>query len=179
MATESIQVSGVINASPDRIYHAWLDSSEHSSMTGGRAEVDPMIGGQFTCWNGTIHGTTVELEPGRRIVQRWRSDEFPAESPDSRLEVLLEPTDSGTRVTFLHSDIPEGQASQLEEGWQKYYLDPMSSYFGMALIEAESPEESQAKVEAPVMPKPAPKPQAKAGTVAKAGRKKSGSMGRT
>lgn len=162
MSTESIQVSGVIHASPDRIYHAWLDSNEHSGMTGGRATVDPMVGGQFTAWDGTIRGTTVELEPGRRIVQRWRSNEFPADSPDSRLEVLLEPTESGTRVTLLHSDIPEGQGPRLEEGWQRYYLDPMSNYFGEAEAAIADAEEAEPEPERAAPPKPAAKPQAKA-----------------
>jgi len=162
MSTESIQVSGVIHASPDRIYQAWLDSNEHSGMTGGRATVDPMVGGQFTCWDGTIRGTTVELEPGRRIVQRWRSNDFPADSPDSRLEVLLEPTESGTRVTLLHSDIPEGQGTRLEEGWQRYYLDPMSNYFGEAEALPAEEEEVEPEPQRAAAPKPVAKPQAKA-----------------
>ncbi len=169
MLTESIQVSGVIPASPDRIYEAWLDSIEHSGMTGGRATVDPIVGGQFTAWGGTIRGTTIELEPGRRIVQLWRSQEFPPESPDSRLEVLLEPSESGTRVTFLHSDIPEGLSSQYEDGWRKYYLDPMSNYFGQpepsSMASGSAVELSFESLDLPMakaVPKPAnPRPKAK------------------
>src|SRR5260370_947966 len=86
MGKETIQVSGVIHASPERIYQAWLDSEEHTRFTGGKASVESGIGGRFTAWDGYIEGTTIELEPGRRIVQAWRTTEFPSERPDSRVE---------------------------------------------------------------------------------------------
>ena len=89
---EAIRVSTVIPASAERIYQAWLDSAEHSAFTGGPAEVDPKIGGRFTAWDGYIEGVTLELEPGRRIVQSWRSSDFPNDADDSRLEVILDET---------------------------------------------------------------------------------------
>ena len=41
MATESIQVSTLIPASPRDVYDTWLDSALHSLMTGGEASIDP------------------------------------------------------------------------------------------------------------------------------------------
>ena len=132
MPNESIRVSDVIPAPPDRIYRAWLDASEHSAFTGGEATVDPFPGGKFTAWDGYIEGTTLELEPGNRIVQAWRTTEFPPGSADSRLEVLLEPAEGGTRVTFIHTEIPEGQGASYESGWEEYYFGPMRKYFAQA-----------------------------------------------
>ncbi len=130
MGTESIQVSGVINASADQIYDAWLDAHQHSKFTGGTATVEPGIGGKFSAWDGYIQGTTLELEYGRRIVQAWRTTEFPAGSPDSRLEVVLEPIGDATRVTLRHSEIPEGQGGRYEQGWKEHYLTRMTKFFG-------------------------------------------------
>jgi len=132
MATESIQVSGVVRAPPDRIYEAWLDSAEHSAMTGGRATIDANVGGRFTAWDGYIEGATLELEPGRRIVQRWRTSEFPSGAADSLVEIRLEPLEEGTRIIFLHSEIPEGQRAKYEQEWREHYLDPMDRYFAAA-----------------------------------------------
>ena len=132
MATESIQVSGVVRAPPDRIYEAWLDSAEHSAMTGGRATIDANVGGRFTAWDGYIEGSTLELEPGRRIVQRWRTSEFPPGAADSLVEIRLEPLEEGTRIIFLHSEIPEGQRAKYEQAWREQYLDPMDRYFASA-----------------------------------------------
>src|SRR5687767_4141016 len=108
MPAESIRVSDVIPASAEQIYRSWLDSGQHGKMTGAPASGDASIGARFYAWDGYIEGSTVELEPSRRIVQRWRTSEFPAGSPDSRLEILLEPSGTGTTVTILHSEIPEG-----------------------------------------------------------------------
>jgi activator of HSP90 ATPase len=113
----------------ERIYRAWLDSKEHGDFTGGEAEIDPQIGGRFTAWDGYIQGTNLILEPGRRIVQAWRTTEFPIGSPDSRLELVLEDNPEGVRVTLLHSDIPDGQGEDYRQGWDDHYFKPMLGYF--------------------------------------------------
>jgi uncharacterized protein YndB with AHSA1/START domain len=127
--SETVLVSEIIPATRERIYAAWLDSSEHSAFTGDAAIIEPTIGGRHSTFGGFATGTNVELEPYRRIVQTWRSTEFPEGSPDSRLEVTLEETGGGTLVTVLHTEIPQGQADRCREGWVKFYLEPMKRYF--------------------------------------------------
>jgi uncharacterized protein YndB with AHSA1/START domain len=129
MPLETVRVSGVVPASADRIYAAWLDSREHSKMTGGKAVIDPRLEGEHSAWDGYIHGKTVELEPGRRIVQTWRSTDFPLGHADSRLEVHLLEVPGGTEVTLIHTGIPEGQGVQYGSGWVDHYLTPMTKYF--------------------------------------------------
>ena len=51
-------------------------------MTGSPAIVDPEIGGAFEAWDGYISGRTLSLEPGRRIVQSWRTSEFAEDEGD-------------------------------------------------------------------------------------------------
>ncbi|HTP11790.1 MAG TPA: SRPBCC domain-containing protein, partial [Anaerolineae bacterium] len=112
-----------------QVYEAWLSSSEHTAMTGGTAQIAPSVGGRFSAWDGYITGVTLELEPYRCIVQSWRTIEFPADAPDSRLEIWLEESAAGTRLTLKHSDIPSGQGSSYESGWVSNYFDPMKDYF--------------------------------------------------
>lgn len=126
---QSFRISAVIPATPQRIYNAWLDSKEHSAFTGGNAVVDPRVGGEFSAWDRQIWGKTIELEPYRRIVQTWRTSEFPPDSPDSRLEVLLAEANGGTRVTLVHTNIPDGQGEEYRQGWKEYYFKPMKLYF--------------------------------------------------
>ncbi len=127
---EEIRVSSLIQASPNAIYGAWLDERKHSAFTGSRATVEPWVGGRHTAWDGYIEGVLVELDTGRRIVMTWRSTEFPAEAPDSSLEVCLDPVAGGTKVTIVHTQIPDGQADQYKQGWRSHYLDPMKRFFG-------------------------------------------------
>ena len=129
MAHESFSVSEVIPATPDLIYSAWLDTTAHSAFTGDEASVEPFVGGRHSSFGGYAEGTTLELSPGRRIVQTWRSKDFPDGTPDSRLEVTLEETLGGTMVTIQHTEIPSGQGERYREGWVKFYLQALKQYF--------------------------------------------------
>ena len=124
----SFTVSDRIPATPHAVCDAWMSSDQHGAMTGGRAEIDPRPGGAFQAWDGYITGTTLELEPGRRIVQSWRTSDFAPDDLDSRIEVLLEAAGPGTLITLHHTDIPEGQ-SGYEQGWRDNYFDPMRAFF--------------------------------------------------
>jgi uncharacterized protein YndB with AHSA1/START domain len=132
MPTESLELSWTLPVSPGDVYRAWLDSKAHGQFTGGPAQVAPGVGGQFTAWDGYIQGTTLELESDRRIVQSWRTREFPSGSADSRIELLLEPADEGTRITLRHTEIPEGQGETYRKGWGEFYIQPMTRYFSAA-----------------------------------------------
>ncbi|MDO8670559.1 MAG: SRPBCC domain-containing protein [Dehalococcoidia bacterium] len=127
--SESIEASSVIPSSPQQIYDAWLSSEEHSAFTGDEARIDPVVGGRHSAFGDYIKGLNVQLEPPHRIVQTWRTTEFPADAPDSRLEILLDEVKGGTKVTMLHTGIPDGQAKDYEKGWLDYYIQPMKEYF--------------------------------------------------
>ncbi|HLO31002.1 MAG TPA: SRPBCC domain-containing protein [Anaerolineales bacterium] len=124
------RLSEVIPAKPAEVYKAWLSSKGHAAMTGSPAKVDGKVGGKFSAWDGYIFGKTLELTPDQRIVQAWRTSEFPEEAPDSQLEVLLEEVEEGTKVTFNHSDMPEDQVESYRQGWDDFYFKPMKEYFG-------------------------------------------------
>ncbi len=126
---ETIKVSAVLQTSAKRIYRAWLDASEHGAFTGGDAEIDATVGGAFTVGDGYIQGKNVELTPYQKIVQTWRTTDFAPSDEDSKLEVLLEEVEGGTRITLSHSNLPDGQGDGYKEGWKEYYFGPMSEYF--------------------------------------------------
>ena len=129
MKSESITMSATIAAAPKAIYDAWMSSKGHTAMTGSPAAVTAKVGGKYTAWDGYISGTTLELEPGKRILQSWRSTDFAREAPDSRLEVLLAAVKGGTKVTLKHSDFPPGGAAEYKKGWKDFYFAPMKKHF--------------------------------------------------
>ena len=126
---ESFTVSTTLPVKPEQIYDAWLSSEGHSRMTGSPAEVDVKVGGEFQAWDGYIWGKTRIMEPHRRIVQAWRTSEFPEESPDSQVEILLEKVPDGTKITLKHTGIPDGQGDSYKKGWEDFYFTPMRAYF--------------------------------------------------
>ena len=126
---ESIKLTKTFAVKPRVIYSAWLNSKEHSKMTGGQAKINSKINSSFTAWDGYIKGKTTELKPDEKIVQQWRTTEFPDDAPDSVIEIELKETSGGTELTMVHKNIPEGQGENYKTGWKDYYFKPMEEYF--------------------------------------------------
>jgi len=172
---DSFQLETIVAAEPQRVFSAWMDGREHAAFTGGgEAVVEPWTGGRFIAWDGYIHGILLGVDEGRRIVQTWRTSEFPPEFRDSRLVVEFEPTRGGTRVVVRHSDLPPSQLKRYEKGWTEHYLKPLARYFAKG---------AKQKTPAPIAPEtswgrkqePARRPQKGARTVQKAAARKSAS----
>jgi hypothetical protein len=98
-------------------------------MTGGKAEMSDRVGAEVTAWDGYISGRNLELVPGQRIVQSWRTSEFTDEHADSVIIVTLENAGDGTLLTLVHQNVPDDQKSYEEDGWQSNYFEPMAAYF--------------------------------------------------
>jgi len=124
----SFEVSGVIPASPERVYAAWLDSVEHTAMTGYETEISDEAVAPFNAGDGYIAGVNLELEPGKRILQRWRTTDFAEEDADSMLEITFEGAEGGTLMTIRQWDLPE-DGMQYKQGWVDWYIRPMQTYF--------------------------------------------------
>ena len=80
--TYDFKLSCTLPASPEAVYDAWLDSACHGAMTGAPATIGKRVGEPYAAWDGYITGKTLELVPGRRIVQSWRTSEFADADPD-------------------------------------------------------------------------------------------------
>ena len=126
---ESFTLTVTLPSKPQNIFNTWLSSEGHSQMTGSKANVQEGSGGVFTAWDGYIQGMTLETKLNQHIVQAWRTSEFPEGSPDSRVEITLEEAVDGTKLTLIHTDIPEGQADGYKQGWEDFYFAPMRAYF--------------------------------------------------
>jgi len=154
-------LTAVIPATPDEIYEAWLDSVAHSEMTGGEANVSGEVGADFSAWDEYITGRNIELVPGERIVQSWRTSEFSDEHADSVVTLTLEPVEEGTLLTLVHSNVPDEHRSYEEGGWESQYFEPMRVYFAK-LEQEEASEEPETPEPAAPEPPAAPQPRAEA-----------------
>lgn len=122
---QSITVSRVIEAPPERVYDAFLDPDDLAAWlppSGFGAEVhefDPTVGGSFRItftaetdelepYSHTFGGEYLELVPGERIVN---TDAFETDDPEMAGEmtvtVTLEAVRDGTEVTIEQTGIPE------------------------------------------------------------------------
>jgi uncharacterized protein YndB with AHSA1/START domain len=122
-------LTALIPATPRDIYDTWLDSRGHSAMTGGKATQSAKMGAAVTAWDDYITGKNLHLEPGKRIVQTWRTTQFTDAHGDSVVTVTLAKVPGGTRLTLNHANVPDDQTSYEQSGWKDHYFTPMQRYF--------------------------------------------------
>src|SRR5262245_22184711 len=126
----SIHQEVTINASPDAVYGVLQASEDFARMTGGRsADIAKEVGGAVSMFGGDIRGRIVELVPGKRVVQAWRSQAWP-EGVYSIVRFELTPEGKGTKLVFDQAGYPEGAEKMLEGGWHQMYWNPMNAMLG-------------------------------------------------
>jgi activator of HSP90 ATPase len=125
---DHFKITANIPAPAIEVYNAWLDSEQHSEMTGGVAVCSTEAGDEFSAWDGYITGTNEVLIPGKKIVQNWRTEEFEDDDADTLLTLTFQDTKDGCELTLLHENLPIGE-SDYEQGWNDHYFEPMKTYF--------------------------------------------------
>ncbi len=124
----SFQLKEIFTIEPSVFFHAWLNSQEHSLMTGGEAICGNNVGDEFTAWDGYISGKNISLILDQEINQSWRTSEFKDSDEDSELSIRIIEIPEGCEVILSHKNIPEGQADY-KQGWIDHYFNPMKTYF--------------------------------------------------
>jgi len=128
-SVKTITQEVVVAAPPEKVYEAFVDPKVHAAFTQSPATGSAKVGGKFTAWDGYISGVNRELEPGRKIVQDWRTTEWPKGAADSRLELTFTAVKGGTEIKMVHSNVPAHQAESYRQGWTDFYWTPLKAYF--------------------------------------------------
>ncbi|MEA3144535.1 MAG: hypothetical protein QOG31_1859 [Thermoplasmata archaeon] len=125
-ATGLLRQRVTVRAPPKAVYDALTDGRRHAKLIGAQASVRRRAGGAFSMWDGAIHGTTLALVPGKRIVQLWRCD-MAGWPPGhfSRLTYSLAAAPGGTAVTLTQADVPTACIADIRQGWHDNYWAPM------------------------------------------------------
>ena len=131
MAYKTIDHQVRFKAPASRIYEMLMDSEKHSEFTGGPAKIGREPGSAFEVMGGAIKGVTLELLPNKRIVQSWRAaeDTWPEGHLSTAVFILDEDGDE-TLLHFVHAGVPEQAYDGINEGWKKYYWDPIKKAIG-------------------------------------------------
>lgn len=79
-------------------------------------------GTEFSLQGGDIHGKNTEIVKTKRLSQEWYGGHW--EKP-SIVTFTLSEKDGKTLVEHLHTDIPDNEAKDIDEGWYSYYLGPL------------------------------------------------------
>ncbi len=124
----TIEQTVFFEATPEEIYDILLDPRKHSEFTGSPSTTNAKVGARFTAWDGYISGKNLELVKGRKIVQEWKTTEWPEGYPVSRLEFTLAAKKGGTELKMVHSNVPAEQVADYTDGWKSSYWDPLKEY---------------------------------------------------
>jgi uncharacterized protein YndB with AHSA1/START domain len=115
-----------IDASPAAVYGVLTSSDDFAKMTGGKAaDISKQVGGAASMFGGDIRAMNVELIPGKRVVQAWRSYRWP-EGVYSIVRFELAPQGKGTKLVFDQAGYPDEAHDMLASGWDKMYWQPMN-----------------------------------------------------
>ncbi len=128
--TKTIRQTVTLDAPPHAVFEALLDSKKHSAFTGDTARMSRKVGGRFSSFGGYATGTNVRIEKDKVLVQTWRTTDFRDGEKDSKVMFHLSKKGAGTRLMFVHSDVPDRLAADLAQGWKDFYWEPLKAYLG-------------------------------------------------
>ena len=106
-----------IDAKSAEVYEAYTDSKKHGEITGSKVVFEKKVGGKFSAWDGGLEGENLDLVDGKKIVQKWRAEDWP-KGHYSILTIELFPATSSP-VILGSETTPEsdsGQALRLRSG---------------------------------------------------------------
>jgi uncharacterized protein YndB with AHSA1/START domain len=120
-----------IAARPETVWEFLVDPEKATRWMGTDATFEPEPGGMYrvTVLSGNVaSGTFVELDPPRRLILTWGWEPGEQEGPgsavapgSSTVEFELEPEGDGTRLRFVHRDLPTAEAAASHAvGWDHY-----------------------------------------------------------
>lgn len=120
-----IRVRQRFNASPDRVFDAWLDPTVAARWLFAtalrpmsRVEIDARKGGSYCLADGKgaeYRGTYIEIARPRRLVFTLSIENSPRVV--TRVSAELRPLKSGCELRLVHENVPLGQAGRTESRW--------------------------------------------------------------
>lgn len=140
LGAETIHQERSFKASPKRVYAALTDAAQFDkvvrlsmAMRAGMppgappTRVSADAGGEFSLFGGYISGRIIELVPNQRIVQAWRTANWPVGVFSiARFELLEQ--GAGCKLVFDQNGFPPGEGPHLTAGWIANYWEPLEKY---------------------------------------------------
>lgn len=132
-APNTLKISRVIKAPPERVYNAFLDPDAlckwlpPAGFTGKVHHLDPRVGGTFRMsftsldkkWSHAFGGEYMELKPHEKIQH---TDTFETDDPgmqgEMRVTLTFKPVPEGTEVNVVQENIPKKiPVEDARQGW--------------------------------------------------------------
>lgn len=121
----TIKQTYLINSSLEEVWQALTDPKYIDGWGAGPSKMDDKVGTKFEFWGGDIHGKNIEVIPNKKLVQEWFGGKW--EKP-SIVSFTFKKEDDKVLIDLLHTDVPDNEAKDIDEGWKEYYMGPLKEY---------------------------------------------------
>jgi uncharacterized protein YndB with AHSA1/START domain len=114
-------VRTVIDVGVDEVFTCLLDPTHVDKWAGGKAEIEPTVGGRYDFGWGD-HGPVevLELEPDKVLSYSWRHQT----GPDTVVRILLRSSRGSTYLTLMHGGFDNDLlAEQFRQNWPGYLVE--------------------------------------------------------
>ncbi len=103
-----VRIEREFGADADRLWDAIADPDQLSEWWGGDVDIPMESGtdGEASTGRGPAYIDVEEVDPPHRLVFRWATE---VDAP-TRVELDVEPTESGSRLTVTEMPVPPGVA---------------------------------------------------------------------
>ena len=108
-------------APPDRVWRALTTADGLASWLAPSASIDARHGGdiRFTFdEENVVTGTITESEPETHLAHTWVIND----EAESTVRYDLTPVDGGTRLTLVHTGLPDEMCGGYTPGWHAYLV---------------------------------------------------------
>lgn len=119
----AMTVTQEVAATPTAVYYALTNGAAMREWLSNNSQVSTRVGGRiYLYWQQGYYasGEFKALVPDEKVVYSWQGK---GETAVSTVTINLSPTDSGTQVELIHSDLPTGADAaemhqRLKDGWE-------------------------------------------------------------
>jgi uncharacterized protein YndB with AHSA1/START domain len=119
---KAINQTYTIEAPISRVWEA-LTSAEIAEQWGAApAKVNPTEGGEFSYWDGDIHGINTKVVPEKLLEQDW----YGHDHPERKFKAVFsfEQKGDNTIISLNFSGHIEDEQKDVAD-WRDYYFDPI------------------------------------------------------
>ena len=114
-----------INAPLILVFQALTDVDKIKIWSGADAIMEIKEEGEFSLWEGTIHGINKQINK-QHIIQDWKESNWSTYS--NVVFTLKEVSKDITQLSLLHENIPASSVKSIDGGWDDYYLGPLKTF---------------------------------------------------
>lgn len=104
----------------------WLLTTVEGAAAWGAdpAKFEANEGGEFSYWDGDIHGNNTKIVPETLLEQDWYEHDHPERL--HKVTFTFASVDHTTTIVHLfQTDVGDDELNSMADGWVEYYFDPI------------------------------------------------------